>query len=468
MKGRIIREGSFYRQLLLLALPIAVQNLITQAVGVADSIMLGFADKSGTLLSASSLANQPFFILSLVCFGLSSGSAVLCSQYWGKGDRESIRTVISMILKVALAISALFSLFVLVFPENVMRLFSSNALICEMGAEYLRIVGFAYLIFGFGYTLLCSIRSVELVRVSVVVNASSFFINVFLNWVLIFGKLGAPALGIRGAAIATLVARITEFVITVIYVFVIDKRLAFRVRHLFRFDRTLATDLLRHATPVLLNELMWSLAISTQAAILGHITYAQGDPVAANAVAGMVQQLATVFIIGLGNASAVMVGKAIGEGRRDEAMRRAYTLTFVSILVGVFAFVLIMLLQAPILSLYSLEADTMLLARRLIFVVAVVAAFSSPAATLIMGVLRGAGDTRFCLIGEMACLWGVAIPAALVGAYVFHLPVPLVLCLMKLDEALKVFICLIRMKGGRFMRTLTRDRTLEKASFTSI
>ena len=460
MKYRIIKERSFYKAVLALGLPIALQNLITQATSMLDSIMLGAADPTGELISAASLANQPFFILSIFCFGLASGSAVLASQYWGKKDCESIRVIVSMIMKVAVLVSLCFATAVLLFPLQVMGLFSSNPSICAYGADYLRIIGFAYILFGFGSTLLCSMRAIEIVRISVFVNSVSFVVNVFLNWVLIFGNLGMPALGIKGAAIATLIARIVEFLITVTYVFFIDKRLAFRFKHFFLFDGILARDLLHHGTPVVINELMWALAISVQAAILGHITYSQGDPVAANTVAGMVQQLATVFIIGLGSAAAVLVGKSIGEGKKEEALNRSYTLEILSILLGVVSFFVIVLLQSPVISLYSLQGDTMKLAQDLIIVVAVVCAFSSISCTLIMGVLRGGGDTRFCLIIEVICLWVVAIPAALIGSYL-QLPVPIVLCLMKVDEALKCFICIFRMKFGNWMRALTRERTTE-------
>lgn len=457
MKYRLVKESSFYKAVLALGLPIAMQNLITQATSMMDSVMLGAADPTGELISAASLANQPFFILSIFCFGLASGSAVLASQYWGKKDCESIRTIISMIMKVAVFISFLFATAVLLFPLQVMGLFSSNPTICAYGADYLRIIGFAYILFGFGSTLLCSLRSIEIVHISVLVNAVSFVTNVFLNWVLIFGNLGMPALGIKGAAIATLIARIVEFLITVIYIFFIDKRLAFRFKHFFLFDGTLARDLLRHGTPVVINELMWALAISVQAAILGHITYSQGDPVAANTVAGMVQQLATVFIIGLGSAAAVLVGKSIGEGKKEEALNRSYTLEIISIFLGILSFFVIILLQSPVISLYSLQGETMQLARDLIVVVAVVCAFSSVSCTLIMGVLRGGGDTRFCLLAEILCLWGVAIPAALLGSYL-QLPVPIVLCLMKVDEVLKCVVCIFRLKFGNWMRALTRER----------
>ena len=452
---KIIKEKSFYKNVLAIALPIALQNFIVFATSMMDTVMLGSVGE--TLLSASALANQPFFILSLVCFGLSGGATVLASQYWGKRDMASIRMIFSIVLKAALVISSIIGLCVLLMPETVMGLYSKNPEIIAEGAKYLRIIGFAYFFFGVGNTLLCSIRSVELVKISVVVNSASFATNVFLNWVLIFGNLGAPAMGIRGAAIATLTARLMEFAVTMVYILFIDKRLQMKVRDLFRFDKVFAKDLLRFGTPVLLNEVMWSLGITIQAALLGHINYASGDPVAANSVTSMVQQLSTIVIFGIANAAAVMVGKAIGEKDMETAERRAHTLKYMSFIVGAAACVIILLLRNVAVNFYNIPEASKALARDMMVVMAIVTFFVSVSSISIVGILRGAGDTRFCLTTEMISLWLVALPLAFLAAMVFHWPVPIVLALMKIDEPLKSVICIVRMRGKKWMKSVTRD-----------
>ena len=453
---KLIKDKNFYKMLFAICIPIALQNIITQATSIADTLMLGAADSSGALLSASSLANNPFFILSLVCFGLASGSAILSAQYWGKNDLSAIRTIISMIVKLGAAIGLVFGLTVIIFPEQVMRIFSNNEIIVNAGAQYLEIIGFAYVFFAFGNTLLCALRGVEIIKISVVVNLSSLVTNIFLNWVLIFGNLGAPAMGIRGAAIATLIARLVEFTVTVVYVFGIDKKLGLRLRHMRRFSSILAKDLVKYSTPVVINEVMWSLAISMQAAILGHIEYSSGDPVASNTIAAMIYQLASVVIFGVANAAAVVVGKAIGEKQEQEAQNRAYTLKLMSLLLGFLTFGIILLLRPLILGLYDLPEQTIALTHDMIFVTAVTSIFVSIASVSIVGILRGAGDTRFCLIIELLFLWGVAIPLALIAVH-FQLPVPLVLALMKIDELLKSVVCLIRLHGKKWLNSVTRD-----------
>lgn len=454
---KLTTESRFYRKVLAIAVPIALQNLITFSTSMMDTLMLGRADDTGVLLSASSLANQPFFILSMVCFGLAGAATVLSAQYWGKKNLDAIRTIFSMILRVAALFSVCFAATVLLLPEWVMGLYSDQSQVIARGAEYLRIIGWAYLLYGMSNTMICCLRCVEAVKISVVVNTLSFFTNVSLNWVLIFGNLGAPALGIRGAAIATLIARLVEFSVTFWYTFRMERRLAFRIHHLLRWNGKLGVDLLRFGSPVFVNETMWSLAITLQAAILGHISYSVGDPVAANSIASMIQQMATVAIFGLANAAAVLVGKSIGEGKKEQAVQQAHTFTVLGGVMGVLSLVLILLIRRPVVEFYDIPASTKELAYDMLGVISVVTFFVSMATIFIVGVLRGAGDTRFCLSLEMICLWLVALPAAYAGAYLWEIPVVWVLALMKVDELLKTFCCLIRVRSGKWIKQVTRE-----------
>lgn len=457
MKQKLELNRSFWINILGVALPIAMQNLITMATSMMDSIMLGRADDTGVLLSAATLANQPFFILSLVTFGLGGAASVLCAQYWGRGELSPVRALFSIILKVALVVGALFGAAVLLFPELILSLYTPRAELIEAGASYLRIIGFAYMIFAVSNTAVCTLRGIELVLVSVVSGVASFVTNVFLNWVLIFGHLGAPALGIRGAALATLTARVLEFVIVMTYLFGVDRRLRLRPRDFMRFNRVLAGDLFRTGTLVVLNELCWSVTMSVQAAILGHVTYAAGDPVAANSIASILQQLSTTFIFGFAGAAAVLVGKAIGEGDREKAVRRARTFQLTSFLLGLLACGFILLIREPFIGLYDIPAATRTLARELVSVTAVVTIFVSMATTMIVGILRGAGDVRFCMVIEAGLLWLLATPAAFLAAMVFRWPVPVVLLCMKLDEPTKTLACCLRMRDDRWVTNVTRD-----------
>ena len=451
----LITSKSYYKTILKIAIPIALQNLITFSTGMMDTLMLGKADSTGVFLSASSLANQPFFILTLMCFGLAGAASVLSAQYYGKGDFSSIRKIYSLVLRVAVVLGALMGLAVLLAPEAVMRIYTKDAAVIEAGAKYLRILGFAYFIFAPGNTVLCSLRSIEAVKISVVVNSVSFCTNVFLNWALIYGNLGAPALGIEGAAIATLAARSSEFIITFVYLFCIEDRLKFRIKHIFAKCGYLASDMLRHGTPVFVIELAWSLGMSVQAGILGHITYAAGDPVAANSIMNIVHQLSTIFLFGIASAAGVMTGKSIGEGNREFVKKQAVTMNIFAVILGIAACGIILAVKNPMLKFYDFPKGTIELAGQMMDVMAVITIFVSFAAINIMGVLRGSGDTKFCLITETICIWCVALPGALIASKL-QWPVPVVLAIMKSDEILKVIICMFRYRKDNWIHVLTR------------
>ena len=329
------REPGFYRRLFLLALPLILQNLITTSLGFVDTFMVGLLGSDQ--LSAVTAANAPIFLIQVIIFGLMSGLTILVSQYWGKQDIASINRCMGFAMYAGLAISILMAAVLFFFPSQVLSLVTDNRTLIEMGEPYLKIVGISYIFNSVSSVYVSMQRSAENPSLGMKVFAASMLLNTFLNYCLIFGKLGAPALGIQGAALATLIARVFEFIISVTYVLVIDRRLKFRLGCLLTNNRVLAGDVVKNGTPVVINELMWSLATSAQAAILGHITYSAGDPVAANSIAGVVQQLSTVVIMGIANAAAVMVGMAIGENNMEKAEDRARSFRNLSVLAGIVA-----------------------------------------------------------------------------------------------------------------------------------
>ncbi|HNX15415.1 MAG TPA: MATE family efflux transporter [Oscillospiraceae bacterium] len=452
----LVKSKSFYRNMLLIAVPIALQNLISFATGMMDTIMLGLAKNGETMLSAAALGGQPMFILYVFGFGMSGGATVLVAQYWGKRNMESIRRIFAMMIKFAAGISFVSAALSLSIPRQIMRLYSDNPEIVEMGSQYLFIMGFACITYGISTMLICLFRAVETVKVSVGINLISFALNVFLNWVLIFGNLGAPALGVRGAAIATVIARLSEFLVIVLYLFFFDKKLGFKLRDLGLFDKQLAKDLVHYGTPVLLNEGLWAIGISVQASIMGHIDYAKGDPVAANSIASMLQQLACLVIFGIANAAAVITGRTIGEDDHKKAREQATTFRLISYGIGAASFALIFFIRDPAVGFYNIDEATKVLARQMITVISVITFFVSIVGICLVGILRGGGDTRFCMFLEIGSLWFLSVPLGYLAAAVLRLPVPFVLAAMKLDEPTKAAACIFRVRGGKWLRSVTR------------
>ena len=333
-------DREFYKKVLVLVLPMALQNLINVGVTAADVVMLGKVGED--VLSGSSLAGQVQWVMSLVFFGLASGASVLIAQYWGKKDIETIEKIIGITLRCSLITGVIFTAASWVFPVQIIRLFTNEPAVISEAVKYLRIVSCSYIIISFTMMYLNVIKSVEKVVVSTVVYSISLVFNIVLNYTLIFGKFGMPAMGIEGAAIATLLARILELGITVVYAWKMNTAVKFRIKHLFVKDRLLWNDFVKYATPVILNELLWGAGYSANTAIMGHMG---SSAVAANSVAHTIRQLSMVVSFGVGNATAIMMGKAIGEGREDIAKDYGRRFVNLSLMTGIAGTVLILVIR---------------------------------------------------------------------------------------------------------------------------
>lgn len=451
-KPHIIKDKSFYKMLFALALPVTLQNIVIFLTQMLDTVMLG--ELGDVVMSASALGNQPFFLFNMLTFGLGSGAAVLTAQYWGKGDIKPIKILITMIIRFSILIGIIVCIIAFLFPENIMSIFTKDQDVIKTGAGYMKIICFSYPLFGLVNVYYTSIRSVEAVKIAVISNLTALIVNASLNYILIFGHFGAPALGIKGAAIATLIARCVEFVIAVSYMFIIDKKLNLNFKDYFKFDKLLCKDLIVISSPVVANEFMWGLGTSMQAALLGHLGRVA---VSANSIISVVQQLSTVAVFGVAGSAAVLIGKSIGEGNTQEAYNRGHTFKIISVIFGAFVTIFILLLRNVAIDFYNVSSEAKELAHQMIYVAAALGFFVSIAATGIVGILRGGGDTKFSLIIEVFALWFVAIPLAYFVAFVLHWPPVFVYVVMKIDEPVKDVLFLIRARGSKWIRNVTRD-----------
>ena len=434
-----------------LAFPIALQNLINTAVTTADVVMLGKVGE--TALSSGSLAGQVQFVMSLMVFGMTSGASVLTAQYWGKKDLKTIEKVFSMTLCFVLTAGVLFFLASELFPEQIMHIFSSEQEVIKGGASYLRIVAFSYPLSAFCTGYLYLMRSIARAKIGTAVFACSLVANVIMNAVFIFGLLGAPAMGVRGAALATFLSRCLEFVIVVFYMWKINRQVRIRRGYFFHWDRLLLKDFLVLSIPVVLNETLWGAGMSANAAILGQL----GSPAAAaNSVVRVIRELVMVMSIGLSAATSVLVGKAIGEKKLDMAKTYARRMVLLSIVMTSCA-------SAVMFSLRHVITDALTLGptakEYLLFMLAVLAVYNlcqSVTCPVIVGVLRAGGDTRFGLILEGSALWVGSILMGWIGAFILHLPVRTVFALLMLDEFIKLPFAAWRYRSKVWLKDVTR------------
>ncbi len=409
-------DKSFYLSVFAITIPIALQNIISLSVNLMDTIMLG--QLGDIAITAANLGGQPFFILNILGFGLASGANVLIAQYWGKGDLHRIRCLLALSLRVVVGASLLFALGGIFFPRFLMGLFSSDPAAIEASAQYLFILSFSFLLFSFSNCYLMCLRAVEQVRVSMFIYICSFFINVFFNWCFIFGKLGSPVFGIRGAAMGTVIARAFEFVAVLIYMTFFEKRIQFKPVHLFLKSEGMVGDYLKNSAPVVGNELLWGLGMSVISMTIGKMGTSF---MAAASIANVMNQLCSVFTFGIANAAAVLCGKAIGGGKpKQEAQKIANSLLLVGELLSIAAGLLLLALRIPILNLYDVTAETHNTAYSLLTILGFIEPIMGFSCVAIVGVLRGGGDVNTNFILDCGLLWGQAVPLGLLGAFVFH------------------------------------------------
>lgn len=442
---------SFYKLVFALVIPMALQNLINVGVSSADVIMLGKVGE--TALSASSLAGQVQFIMTLIFFGLTSGACVLTAQYWGKRDIRTIEKVLGIAMRIALMVSVAFTVAVLVFPTQIMRIFSSEEDVILEGVQYLRIIAFSYILVAITMIYLNIMRSVERVIVSTVVYLISLVVNVILNAVFIFGLIGFEPMGIRGAALATLIARIIEFLIVFIYAKKMNRTIEFHMKDLFIQDKVLMKDFLKYAIPVMLNELFWGAGTSANAAIIGHLGK---SVVAANSVTQVTRQLAMVVAFGLANATAITLGKAIGEHREELAKIYAKRFVRLTIILGILGAIVILTVSQIVKVHLSLSVE----ARSYLNVMTIVMSYFALAqaynTTMVVGVFRAGGDTNFGLLLDMSTMWGCSILFGWLAAFYWKLPIPLVYIIIMSDEIIKLPLTTLRYKSYKWVRNVTR------------
>lgn len=442
----------FYKSVFMLVIPMAVQNLINVGVSAADVIMLGKVGEK--VLSGASLAGQVQFIMTLIFMGITSGATVLTAQYWGKGDTETIEKVLGLGLRAGIIVAALFMAAAFFVPGSLMRIFTNDPEVIHEGILYLRIVGMSYLFMAVTQVYLNIMRSIERVVIATVVYSISLCTNIIINAVLIFGLAGFPALGIKGAAIGTLISRMVETAIVAGYAVTKNKTVKIRLRYFLHVEKWLIKDYAVYSIPVVLNELMWGLGTSANTAIIGHLGSAA---VAANSVAQVARQLATVVVFGISNATAIYLGKTIGEKKYAHAKEYAKKFVWLSLVTGVLGAAVI-LLAAPIAKAnLALTGQAKQYLQFMFFVMSYFTIAQSVNATMVVGIFRSGGDTKFGLIMDVSTMWGFSILIGAAAAFYFHWGVLPVYMILMSDELIKVPITAKRFLSYKWLRDVTRE-----------
>jgi len=446
----LFNDKIFYKNLFTIAIPIIIQNFINSLVNMMDTVMIG---RIGTVeIAAVGVGNQIFFFYTIVLFGVSSGGAVFTAQFWGKNDLAGIRRTTGLCLLIAVAISGLFTAGSLWAPERMIGLYSRDPALIAAGAAYLHTLSGAFFPFAVSFVLTLIMRSVERVRLPMVATIISLFLNVVLNYFLIFGVGPFPALGVVGAAAATVIARWAELTILLVVAYRKKYVMTGSFRELFGFRIPFVRRFFQIALPVMINELIWSAGITMQ-----NIIFAQTstDAIAAFSITTTVSQLTWVFFIGVGNGAGVLIGKKIGEGADGTAREYAFRIAGFAPLSAAILGLLLVPLSWTLPFLFNVDAAVFGIIDSMFFILALSYPFRAFNMSMIVGVCRAGGDTRFSVFYDVSLMWLFSIPLAALASFIFHVPAWLIYVILSAEDPLKMFFGLRRLKSGRWLHNVT-------------
>lgn len=445
----IFGDRIFFGALAKLWLPIALQQLIFSLLGLISMMLIGQLGE--TAVAAVGLAGQIGFLFQLLLFGVGSGSAIFIAQFWGKRDVRNIRRVLGISLVIGLCGAAFFSLVALVFPEFALAIYSTDRAVIALGGEYLRLVGWSYVPIAITTSYAVTLRSVGNVRLPVALSVFSLGLGLAINYVLIFGLFGLPALGVLGAAVGAVFARWLECGLLLAFTYASQSVAAASPREMVLFDKPFLLAVLKTVLPVTLNEIVWSVGVSAYNLIYGRIST---EAVAAVSIAGTIENLAFVPFVALANSAAVMIGNRVGAGESPVAFVYAKRFWRIVVTLGALIGVGILASADSILGLYKIDAATHLFARHILTMVAGVMWIKASNMMLVVGVLRAGGDARVTALIDVGPLWVIGLPLAAIGAFGFGLPVYWVYLLTMSDEALKCALAGWRMLSQKWIVNL--------------
>ena len=446
----MVKEREFYRRFFTMCLVLVLQNVISLSVNLADNIMLGsFSEAS---LSGATAVNQLQFIYHQLLLGIGDGLVIFGSQYWGKKQTKEIKQISAIALLFAIVIMIVFVFTTSVFPNELLRLFSKDEAIISEGVCYLSIIKYTYIFFCFSVILLATLRTVEVVKIAFYLSLMSLAINCSINYVLIYGKFGFPQMGITGAAIGTLVSRIAEFSVIVLYITLKEKKLSLKIKDFLYINKPLLIKYAKKSAPIIISSALWGVNTALQTAIMGNMS---SSAIAANSVASNLFMLVKTAAIGTASTVSVMMGKAIGEGDSNKIKSYAKTFQIMFIGLGIICSTVLFVIIDPVLSLYKLSEQSHYLAHAFLMILVVIMMFMSYQMPTNIGIIRGSGDVKYMMILDSVCIYGLVLPLSFFMAFVVKAsPIIVVICL-NLDQIIKCVPAFIKANYGNWVHKLT-------------
>lgn len=445
----LFSDKKFLNTMLTLAIPIMLQNLVFASLNLVDGVMIGQLGDSA--VAAVGVANQVFFLVSLLFFGIGSGTAIFAAQYWGRKDTARIHSVLGISLLLSISGALVFSLVAILFPVKVISIYSTDPAVISQGSIYLKIVAFSYVITAITNNFAFVLRSTENVKLPLLTSLVALSLNTIMNYALVLGNFGLPSLGVRGAAIATVISRLIEVILLLTIIYWKKLPIAARLPALINFKIIPLKKFFNTTVPVIATEIIWSFGITTY-----NIVYARigTESIAAVNIAGTLDKIIFVIFIGLGHACAIMIGNQIGAGDNDRATSYAKNFLIVGAIGAALLGIFMYLFASPLLTLYKVSDVTINFTIKLIGLMAISLPVRSLNLILLIGILRAGGDTKIAFFIDAGSVWVVGVPMALIGAFVLGLPIHWVYLMVLADEVVKLVLGLIRYFSQRWINFL--------------
>ena len=435
--------------MLSLSLPLAGQQVITAGVNMMDTIMLGYV--SELALAAANIGTQVHIMFTFISLGTGTGTSTMAARYWGAKDMVSLKKASTLALRFILVLGVVYTLLVALFPHAVLRILTNDEIVIAEGIYYLNWSVPCYLLLGITTVVTCILRNIGHVRLPLYTSIGAFFVNVFFNWVFIFGRLGAPERGIAGAALGTTISLAVEFVVICGYMFFRDRVLAYRIRDLFSKCSDLLREFMKITVPSIISDVLLGLGNSLTIAVGGRISQAFMSGIS---ITSVVQQGIIIFTSAMGQSSQMIIGNTLGEGKKKETQVQAYTFMLIAFGLGIASGVLILLFMPAIIASYQLSEGTSQVARQLLYAQAIMAVTMIPASVGGKGILRGGGDTRFLMVADVLFLWVVSVPLGYLAGVVWGWSPFIIFILLRIDHLLKTILFLIRIRSGKWVKKI--------------
>ncbi len=446
-------EEGFFKHLLTLAIPMILQNLITFAVGFADNLMVGTLGE--VAISGVYIGNQVQTLLQTIIIGVDSSMLILAAQYWGARNTDSIKKLQVIALRIALSLALILTVLVFAAPRFILRLFTPDEAVVEEAMGYLRYIRWTYLFFAASQILLTGMRSVEKVRIGMYSSFISLGVNVVLNYIFIFGKLGLPAMGIAGAGLATMISRMVEFCIAFIYVFFIDRRLCFRFPDLLHSSKTLLKDFIRYGAPVIAGWIVWAINNAFQGAVVGSMG---ANVTAAVSIYSNVYSMLNVVLSGVSSAVGIITGQLVGAGEVERVKNHARVVQLMLLVIGICGCIILNLIKGWFIGLFNITEETGVIARQIMTSFSFLFIGTCIQGHALGSLVKPGGDTKFVFINDTIFVFCFVIPASALCRYVWHLEPWIVYTVLRSDEILKWPVAFWKINSFNWIKNLTRPQ----------